>query len=178
MLKIPKVFYADRRSAGAPTDANITDQASRLLRRVAGDLHLRADDHEIVATPARSGCGCKVTLRTHSLMLEVADSPSRERVSMSFRTRRGRTDLSGGGENAVPLEQVSTRDGYNALLGDLRLASGLDANTGSEAVHEAGRCNGEVPVGHGNHRNGVPIRSSNTPSTFPHDSQRFCANSA
>src|ERR1700754_3128084 len=117
MLKIPKVFYADRRSAGAATDANITDQASRLLRRIAGDLHLRAGDHEIVTTPARSGRGCKVTLRTRSLMLELAASPSRHRISMSFRTRRGRSDLSGGGENAVPLEQASTRDGYNALLG-------------------------------------------------------------
>jgi hypothetical protein len=126
MLKIPKVFYADRRSAGAATDANITDQASRLLRRVAGDLRLRAGDHEIVTTPARSGCGCKVTLRTRSLMLELVDSPSRERVSMSFRTRRGRSDLSGGGDNNVPLEQLTSEDGYISLIQGLQLAGGLD----------------------------------------------------
>jgi hypothetical protein len=126
MLKIPKVFQADRRSAGAATDANITDQATRILRRVARDLRLRADEHEIVSQPACRGQGCRVTLRTGSMMLEVADSSTRQSVSMSFRTRRGRSDLSGGGDNAVSLEQVSTRDGYDALIGDLRLAAGLD----------------------------------------------------
>lgn len=127
MLKIPKVFYSDRPSAGASTDAAITDQATRMLRRVASDLRLRSGEHEIVAESACRGRGCRVTLRTPAAMLEVADSPSRRSVAMSFRTRRGRSDLSGGGDNAVQLEQLSSRDGYDALLGGLRLAAGLDA---------------------------------------------------
>jgi hypothetical protein len=127
MLKIPKVFYADRRSAGVSADAAITDQATRMLRRVARDLRLRSGEHEIVAEPARRGCGCRVTLRTPAVMLEVADSPSRQSVAVSFRSRRGRSDLSGGGDNAVPLEQLASRDGYDSLLGGLRLAAGLDA---------------------------------------------------
>jgi hypothetical protein len=127
MLKIPKVFYADRRSAGVSADAAITDQATRMLRRVARDLRLRSGEHEIVAEPARRGRGCRVTLRTPAVMLEVADSPSRQSVAVSFRSRRGRSDLSGGGDNTVPLEQLASRDGYDSLLGGLRLAAGLDA---------------------------------------------------
>lgn len=126
MLKIPRVFHADRRSAGAAADANITDHATRILRRVARDLHLRASEHEIVSQPAHRGCGCKVALRTRAMMLEVADSPTRHSVTMAFRTRRGHSDLSGGGENVVPLEQLTSREGYEMLLGDLRLAAGLD----------------------------------------------------
>lgn len=125
-MKVPKIFYADRRSAGAVSDAALTHQASGLLRRVALDLRLPPAAHEIVTEPARRGRGCRVTLRTPSLLVEVADSPSRHAVAMSFRTRRGRSDLSGGGDNAVPLEQLATDDGYETLLGRLRLVSGLD----------------------------------------------------
>ncbi|WP_027800283.1 hypothetical protein [Paraburkholderia dilworthii] len=127
MLKVPKVFYADRRSAGAATDSAITDHATRMLRRVARDLRLHSNEHEIVAEPARRGRGCRVTLRTPALMLEVADTPTRQMVAVSFRTRRGRSDMSGGGENAVSLDQLSSADGYKVLLGGLRLAGGLDA---------------------------------------------------
>lgn len=126
MLKVPKVFHADRRSAGVASDATITDQATRMLRHVARDLHLRAGDHEIVTKPARQGRGCRVILQTSALMLEVADTPGRQKVAMSFRTRRGRSDLSGGADNTVALEQLATREGYDSLLGGLRLAGGLD----------------------------------------------------
>jgi hypothetical protein len=127
MLKVPKVFHADRRSAGAATDAAITDQATRMLRRVAHDLRLRHGEHEIVSEPARRGRGCRVMLRTSALMLEVADTPARQKVTVSFRTRRGRSDLSGGGDNAVALEQLTSCEGYDALLSGLRLAAGLDS---------------------------------------------------
>jgi hypothetical protein len=127
MLKVPNVFYADRRSAGAATDAAITDHATRMLRRVARDLRLRPSDHEIVTESARRNRGCRVTLRTPALMLEVADTPTRHKVAVSFRTRRGRSDLSGGADNAVGLDQLSSREGYDALLAGLRLAAGLDS---------------------------------------------------
>ncbi|BCF95220.1 hypothetical protein [Paraburkholderia largidicola] len=126
MLKVPKVFYADRRSAGAAADAAITHHATQMLRRVARDLRLRSGEHEIVAEPARRNRGCRVTLHTPAVMLEVADTPTRQKVAVSFRTRRGRSDLSGGGDNAVALEQLTSRDGYDALLTGLRLAAGLD----------------------------------------------------
>ncbi|MGF6851127.1 hypothetical protein OKW29_000013 [Paraburkholderia sp. CI3] len=96
------------------------------MRRIARDLHLRSGEHEIVTEPARRNRGCRVTLRTPAVMLEVADTPTRQKVAVSFRTRRGRADLSGGGDNLVSLEQLSSREGYDALLGGLRLAGGLD----------------------------------------------------
>ncbi|KVR82493.1 hypothetical protein [Burkholderia vietnamiensis] len=126
MFKVPKVFYADRRSAGAVSDAALTNHATQMLQRVARDLRLRRGEHEIVAEPARRGRGCRVTLRTNAMMLEVSDSPSRQRVAVSFRTRRGQRDLSGGVDNAVALEQFESKEGYEALLGGLRLVDGLD----------------------------------------------------
>ncbi|WP_429537998.1 hypothetical protein [Paraburkholderia youngii] len=105
----------------------MTHHATQMLRRVARDLRLRSGEHEIVTEPARRNRGCRVTLRTPALMLEVADSPTRHRVAVSFRTRRGRSDLSGGGDNAVSFEQLSSREGYDALLGGLRLAAGIDS---------------------------------------------------
>jgi hypothetical protein len=128
MLKIPKVFYADRRSAGAAADAAVADHATRMLRRVARDLRLRAGEHEIVTEPARRGHGCRVTLRTPAVMLEVADSSTRQAVAVTFRTRRGRSDMSGGRDNAVAFEQLGSRDGYDSLLSGLRLAAGLDSD--------------------------------------------------
>ena len=127
MLKVPKVFYADRRSAGVASDAAVTNQATRMLRRVARDLRLRSGEHDIVAEPARRGRGCRVTLCTSAVMLEVADSPTRQSVAVSFRTSRGHSDLSGGADNTVALDQLSSREGYDSLLGGLRLAGGLDA---------------------------------------------------
>src|ERR1700760_2827584 len=105
MFKIPKAFHADRRSAGVAADAAITHYATQMLRRIARDLRLRSGEHEIVAEPAHRNRGCRITLRTPALMLEVADPPARQKVAVSFRTRRGRSDLSGGGDNAVSLDQ-------------------------------------------------------------------------
>ncbi|THJ46732.1 hypothetical protein E9536_39500 [Burkholderia sp. LS-044] len=128
MFKVPKVLYADRRAAGGASDAALTHYATRMLRHVARDLRLRAGEHEVVAEPAKAGRGCRVTLRTCRMMLEVADSASRQHVAVSFRTRRGHRDLSGGGDNIVPLAQLDTDEGYQALLGGLRLVDGLDSD--------------------------------------------------
>ncbi|MBR8278345.1 hypothetical protein KDX15_31330 [Burkholderia cenocepacia] len=128
MFKVPKVLYADRRAGGVASDAALTHHATRMLHRVARDLRLRAGEHEVVAEPAKAGRGCRVTLRTSRMMLEVADSSSRQQVAVSFRTRRGHHDLSGGGDNVVPLAQLDTDEGYQALLGGLRLVDGLDSD--------------------------------------------------
>ena len=126
MNHITKVLHADRRSAGAARETEITRRARGFLRRVAGDLRLRAGEHDITEHPAAQGQGCRVRLNTGRLIVEVADAPARNSVAVSFRTRRGRADLSGGGDNAVSLEQISSREGYEAMLGSLRLANGLD----------------------------------------------------
>lgn len=126
MNHITRIIHADRRSAGAARDTEITRRARGFLRRVAGDLRLRAHEHDITAQPAARGRGCRVTLNTERLIVEVADAPARSSLAVSFRTRRGRLDLSGGGDNAVSLEQISSREGYEAMLRSLRLANGLD----------------------------------------------------
>ena len=128
MFKVPRVLHADRRAAGAAADAALTHHAKRMLHRVARDLRLRTGEHEVVAELAKAGRGCRVTLRTSRMLLEIADTASRQRVAVSFRTRRGHRDLSGGGDNVVPLAQLDTDEGYQALLGGLRLVDGLDSD--------------------------------------------------
>ena len=120
MKKIPKVFYADRRSAGKSADPLILRQGGRLLRRVAHDLKLRASDHEIVERPARNPFSCSVTLRAHGLLVEVGTTHVGGDVAVSFRTRRSRQDFAGGRANVVSLEQFTSADGYASLLTDLR----------------------------------------------------------
>lgn len=133
MNHINRVLHADRQSAGAVRDANFTRRARGFLHRVAGDLHLRRGEHDIEAQPARHGGGCRVTLNTDRLIVELTDSPAHQKVAMSFRTRRGRSDLSGGGDNVVSAEQLDTREGYELLLSALRLANGLDSEHRQEA---------------------------------------------
>ncbi|MGF6265397.1 hypothetical protein OKW49_006390 [Paraburkholderia youngii] len=127
-MKFPKLFYADRRSAGAGATAALQQQASRVLRRVAQDLRLRS--HEIVVEPSRRNFPGRVSLRTETLFVDVLDRPCQKPVALSFRTRRGRSDLTGGGENYVPLEQIETTRGYQSFLDGLRLAGGIDTSSG------------------------------------------------
>lgn len=133
MNHITRITHADRRSAGARRDTEIARCARGFLRRVAGDLRLRAGQHDITSLLAARGRGCRVTLNTGRLIVEVADAPARNSVAVSFRTRHGRSDLSGGGDNAVSLDQISSREGYEAMLAALRLASGLDQERRQEA---------------------------------------------
>jgi hypothetical protein len=128
MLKIPKVFYADRRSASAAADVAVIDHTTRMLRRVASDFRLRAGEHEIVTEPARRGRACRVTLRTAAVILGVAVPSTLQAVAVTLRARRGRSDISGGRDNAVTLAQPGSRDGYNSLLSGLRLAAGVDSD--------------------------------------------------
>jgi hypothetical protein len=60
------------------------------------------------------------------LFVDVLDEPYRQGVALSFRTRRGKPDLTGGGENHVSLEQLETYAGYQSFLDGLRLASGIN----------------------------------------------------
>ena len=128
IMKFPKLFYADRRSAGAGASAALQQQATRVLRRVAHDLRLRS--HEIVVQPSRRNLPTRVSLRTESLFVDVLHEPCQKRVALSFRTRRGRSDQTGGGENYVPLEQIESTRGYQSFLDGLRLAGGIDTSSG------------------------------------------------
>ena len=122
-MKFPRLFYADRTVASAGMNAALQRHASRLLRRVAHDLHLQS--HEIVVQPVRRSSQSRVSLRTGTLFVDVLDKPCRQGVALSFRTRRGQSDLTGGGENHVSLEQLETFAGYQSFLEGLRLASGI-----------------------------------------------------
>jgi hypothetical protein len=129
-MKLPKLFFADRASASAGTNAALHRNAVRMLRRVAHDLRLPRQTHEVVVMPARRNARSRVTLQTDSLFVDVIDKPCRTGVAVCYRTRRGRTDLSGGGDNYVPMEQIQTPSGYQTLLDGLRLAGGLTADHG------------------------------------------------
>src|ERR1700712_3703564 len=128
-MKFPRLFYSDRTAASAGTTAALQRHAARILRRVAHDLHLRS--HEIVVQSGRRTRSGRVSLRTETLFLDVLDKPCKQGVAFSFRTRRDRKDLTGGGENYVALEQLAMSAGYQACLDGLRLAGGINISSGA-----------------------------------------------
>ncbi|WP_321794796.1 hypothetical protein [Caballeronia sp. J97] len=129
-MKFPRVFYADRSSANSGAKAALQRHATRVLRRVAHDLRLGANAHQIVADSRRGTSTVRVSLRTETLFVDVAERHCGTGVALSFRTRRGRFDLTGGGENYVSLKQLETPGGYQAMLEGLRLAGGIDLKCG------------------------------------------------
>ena len=129
-MKFPRVFYADRSSANTGAKAALQRHATRVLRRVAQDLRLGAHAHEIIANPGRRNSTVRVSLRTDTLFVDVLEKCCGSGVAFSFRTRRGRSDLTGGGENHVSLEQLESKAGYQAMLDGLRLAGGIDLKVG------------------------------------------------
>ncbi|WP_081868271.1 hypothetical protein [Caballeronia glathei] len=124
------MFYADRSSANTGAKAALQRHATRVLRRVAQDLRLGAHAHEIIANPGRGNSTVRVSLRTETLFVDVLERRCGSGVAFSFRTRRGRSDLTGGGENHVSLEQLESKAGYQAMLDGLRLAGGIDLKVG------------------------------------------------
>jgi hypothetical protein len=129
-MKFPRVFYADRSSANSGAKAALERHATRVLRRVAQDLRLAASSHEIVSDSRRGSSAVRVSLRTETLFVDVVEQHCGSGVALSFRTRRGRTDRTGGGENHVSLKQLETKGGYQSMLDGLRLAGGIDLKCG------------------------------------------------
>lgn len=129
-MKFPRVFYADRSSANSGAKAALERHATRVLRRVAHDLLLAASSHEIVNDARRGSSAVRVSLRTETLFVDVVERRCGSGVALCFRTRRGRFDLTGGGENHVSLQQLESRGGYQAMLEGLRLAGGIDLKCG------------------------------------------------
>ncbi|MDR5798757.1 hypothetical protein [Caballeronia sp. LZ001] len=129
-MKFPRMFYADRSSANSGAKAALERHATRVLRRVAHDLRLTSNAHEIVNDSRRGSPTMRVSLRTETFFVDVIERRCGSGVALSFRTRRGRSDLTGGGENHVSLQQLETTDGYLAMLDGLRLAGGIDLTCG------------------------------------------------
>jgi hypothetical protein len=129
-MKFPRSFYADRSSANSGAKMALERHATRVLRRVAQDLRLAANSHEIVTESPRGNRAVRVSLRTETLFVDVFEQHSGSGIALTFRTRRGRSDLTGGGENHVCLEQLESKDGYQAMLVGLRLAGGIDLKCG------------------------------------------------
>jgi hypothetical protein len=125
-MKFPRMFFADRSSANAGAKAALQRHATRVLRRVAHDLRLPAHAYEIVNDTRRGSSAVRVSLRTETIFVDVLERRCGSGVALSFRTRRGRSDLTGGGENHVALTQLETPTGYRAMLDGLRLAGGID----------------------------------------------------
>lgn len=124
-MAVPKAFLCTRRASSEAAAVELRQHATRFLRRVTQDLHLSSKFFEIDeerATKKRRQC---ITLSTESFFLEVRDTEPGNPVTISFKTRQGWSDLSGGGDNAVPVEQIATPEGYLALLRSLRLTVGL-----------------------------------------------------
>ncbi|KMZ13828.1 hypothetical protein BHUM_02018 [Candidatus Burkholderia humilis] len=129
-MKFPRVFYTDRSSANTGAKAVLERHATRVLRRVAHDLRLAAHSYQIVNDSRRGNTSVRVSLRTETLFVDVVEPRCGSGVALSFRTRRGREDLTGGGENHVSLQQLETKGGYRAMLEGLRLAGGIDLKCG------------------------------------------------
>jgi hypothetical protein len=129
-MKFPRVFYADRNSANSGAKAALERHATRVLRRVAHDQRLPAGSLEIVNDSRRGSSAVRVSLRTETLFVDVVEPRCGSGVALSFRTRRGRADFTGGGENHVALTQLETKAGYMSMLEGLRLAGGIDLKCG------------------------------------------------
>ncbi|MDR5826049.1 hypothetical protein [Caballeronia sp. LZ043] len=129
-MKFPRLFYAARSSANSGAKAALERHAARVLRRVAQDLRIPARSHEVVMHSRRGSSAVRVSLRTDTLFVDVVEPRGGSGVALSFRTRRGRSDLTGGGENYVSLVQLETKAGYQAMLEGLRLAGGIDLTCG------------------------------------------------
>jgi hypothetical protein len=119
-----KAFLSSRRATSQAATAELRKHATRFLRRIANDLRLSPDDCEIVVhTPASSRQ--RIVLLTGSFLLEIRDTEPGSPVAIAYRTRKGWADLSGGGDNAVPVDQIDSPEGYAALLQCLKLSKGL-----------------------------------------------------
>lgn len=121
----PKAFLSTRRVSSGAASAELTQHATRFLRRVAHDMHLSSRAFDITATRATAKHRQYITLSTESFFLDVQDTAPGITVAISFRTRQGTRDASGGERNFIAVEQIDTAHGYASLLLSLRLTQGL-----------------------------------------------------
>jgi hypothetical protein len=124
-MAAPKAFLSTRRVSSEAALAELSMQATRFLRRVVHDMRLSSKDFDIEVAPATTKRCQRITLSTESFFLDVQDTVPGTAVAISYRTRLGKNDPSGGESNFVAIEQIGTSHGYASLLGSLRLTQGL-----------------------------------------------------
>ncbi|MFC4345005.1 hypothetical protein [Cupriavidus numazuensis] len=122
-MKLPKSFTSQ--STNAAACQTIRQDACRMLRRVAGDMALRPRDFTIREHRQRRRDVDVFALHTDSLLVEIQHPAGAEGgVLMSYRTCRGRNDLTGGRDNAVSVESLASEQGYANLVATLRVVAG------------------------------------------------------
>jgi hypothetical protein len=124
-MAAPKAFLSTRRVSSEAASAELTQHATRFLRRVAHDMRLSSREFDIKATHATARRRQYITLSTESFFLDVQDTAPGTTVAISYRTRQGKLDLSGGRSNSIAVEQIDTAQGYASLVLNLRLTQGL-----------------------------------------------------
>jgi len=123
-MKLPKSFFSSHPTVNASACQTVRRDACRLLRRFAGDMALHPRDFTIREHRQRRRDIDVFALHTESLLVEIQHAPGAEGIRMSYRTCRGRNDLTGGRDNAVNLQALSTDQGYANLLSTLRVVAG------------------------------------------------------
>ncbi|SPS02234.1 MULTISPECIES: hypothetical protein [Cupriavidus] len=124
-MKLPKSFLSRHSSTNSAAGHAIRRDACRVLRRFAGDMALRPRDYTIREHRQRRRDIDVFALHTDSLLFEIRHGTGQEGVvHMSYRTCRGRDDLTGGRENAVTVESLGTEQSYADLVSTLRVVAG------------------------------------------------------
>lgn len=123
-MKLPKSLLRPHAPGNPAACLVLRRDACRMLRRFAGDMALRPRDYTIREHRQRRREVAVFVLQTESLLLEIQHRPGADGIRMSYRTCRGRNDLSGGSNNAIDLPSLSTDEGYTNLLTTLRVVAG------------------------------------------------------
>ncbi|GMG94650.1 hypothetical protein Cmtc_58700 [Cupriavidus sp. TKC] len=96
-----------------------------MLRRFASDMALSPREYTIREHRQRRRDVDVFALHTDSVLVEIQHPAGADGgVLMSYRTCRGRNDLTGGRDNAVNMETLATEQGYANLVSTLRVVAG------------------------------------------------------
>ncbi|QET04016.1 hypothetical protein FOB72_17840 (plasmid) [Cupriavidus pauculus] len=124
-MKLPKSFTRRHPPTHPAACEAVRQDACRVLRRFAGDMALRPRDFTIREHRQRRRKVNVFALHTDSLLVEIHHPAGAEGgVRMSYRTCRGRDDLTGGRDNAVTMESLASAQGYADLVATLRVVAG------------------------------------------------------
>jgi len=124
-MKLPKSFIRRHQPTDSAACHAIRRDACRILRGFAGDMALSPRDFTIREHRQRRRDVDVFALQTDSLLVEIQHPAGAEGgVSMSYRTCRGRSDLTGGRDNSISVASLATDQGYADLVTTLRVVAG------------------------------------------------------
>ncbi|MCY1197498.1 hypothetical protein D9M68_152370 [compost metagenome] len=124
-MKLPKSLTRWPQPTNPAACQAIRRDACRILRRFAGDMALSPRDFTIREHRQRRRDVDVFALHTDSLLVEIQHPAGAEGgVLMSYRTCRGRTDLTGGRDNVVSVESLASDQDYTELVSTLRVVAG------------------------------------------------------